>query len=64
MFCHECGYVNTPKTWAALQSTEVFTEHRGVLSVTSAQVVSLSEDEDMEIYQLNYWVQSGWDSLR
>ena len=67
MFGHEGGYVNNPKdTGGATKygiTHKTLAAHRGVASVTTAQVKSLSIEEATEIYRRSYWVQSGGDLL-
>lgn len=67
MFGHEGGYVNSksdrggPTKYGITHKT--LAAHRGVLSVTAAQVKALTLKEAEEIYRRSYWTQSGGDLL-
>lgn len=67
MFGHEGGYVNNhndpggPTKYGITHKT--LAAHRGVKSVTAAQVKALTISEATEIYRRSYWVQSGGDLL-
>ncbi|WP_238481586.1 glycoside hydrolase family 108 protein [Pseudochrobactrum algeriensis] len=67
MFGHEGGYVNNPKDPGGATKYGIthrtLAAHRGVASVTPAQVRALSKEEAIEIYRRSYWVQSGGDLL-
>ncbi|MBB6262144.1 lysozyme family protein [Paenochrobactrum gallinarii] len=67
MFGHEGGYVNNPKDPGGATKYGIthrtLAAHRGVASVTPAQVKALSKAEATEIYRRSYWVQSGGDLL-
>ncbi len=67
MFGHEGGYVNNPKdTGGATKygiTHKTLAAHRGVASVTPAQVKALTKEEATEIYVKSYWTQSGGDLL-
>lgn len=67
MFGHEGGYVNNPKDPGGATKYGIthrtLAAHRGVVSVTPAQVKALSKEEATEIYRRSYWVQSGGDLL-
>uniref|UniRef100_A0AC34GEL5 Secretion activator protein n=1 Tax=Panagrolaimus sp. ES5 TaxID=591445 RepID=A0AC34GEL5_9BILA len=67
MFGHEGGYVNNPKdTGGATKygiTHKTLAAHRGVASVTPAQVKALTKEEVTEIYVKSYWTQSGGDLL-
>ncbi|AXH76958.1 MAG: lysozyme family protein [Caudoviricetes sp.] len=67
MFGHEGGYVNNPKDPGGATKYGIthrtLAAHRGVASVTPAQVKALSKEEATEIYRRSYWVQSGGDLL-
>jgi len=67
MFGHEGGYVNAktdrggPTKYGITHRT--LAAHRGVPSVTPAQVKALTLKEAEEIYRRSYWTQSGGDLL-
>lgn len=67
MFGHEGGYVNAktdrggPTKYGITHRT--LAAHRGVASVTAAQVKALTLKEAEEIYRRSYWTQSGGDLL-
>lgn len=67
MFGHEGGYVNAktdrggPTKYGITHRT--LAAHRGVPSVTAAQVKALTLKEAEEIYRRSYWTQSGGDLL-
>ena len=67
MFGHEGGYVNAstdrggPTKYGITHTT--LARHRGVASVTAAQVKALTLAEAEEIYRKSYWGQSGGDVL-
>ncbi|MGQ5718455.1 glycoside hydrolase family 108 protein [Pseudochrobactrum asaccharolyticum] len=67
MFGHEGGYVNNPKDPGGATkygiTHKTLAAHRGVASVTSAQVRALAKQEATEIYVKSYWTQSGGDLL-
>ncbi|MDM7852377.1 glycoside hydrolase family 108 protein [Pseudochrobactrum kiredjianiae] len=67
MFGHEGGYVNNPKDPGGATKYGIthrtLAAHRGVSSVSPAQVKALSKEEATEIYRRSYWVQSGGDLL-
>lgn len=67
MFGHEGGYVNDPKDSGGPTKYGIthrtLAAHRGVGSVTPAQVKALTKVEATEIYRRSYWVQSGGDLL-
>lgn len=67
MFGHEGEYVNNPKDPGGATKYGIthrtLAAHRGVSSVTPAQVKALSKAEAIEIYRRSYWVQSGGDLL-
>ena len=67
IFGHEGGYVNNPKDPGGATKYGIthrtLAAHRGVASVTPAQVRALSKEEAIEIYRRSYWVQSGGDLL-
>ncbi len=67
MFGHEGGYVNNPKDPGGATKYGIthrtLAAHRGVVSVSPAQVKTLSKEEAIEIYRRSYWVQSGGDLL-
>ena len=67
MFGHEGGYVNTPKDPGGATKYGIthrtLAAHRGVASVTPAQVKALTKEEATKIYRRSYWVQSGGDML-
>ena len=67
MFGHEGGYVNSPNdrggpTKYGITHTTL-ARHRGVRSVTPAQVKALTLAEAEDIYRKSYWGQSGGDIL-
>lgn len=67
MFGHEGGYSNVatdsggPTKYGVTHRT--LAAHRGVPSVTAAQVKALTLDEAEDIYRKGYWTQSGGDLL-
>lgn len=67
MFGHEGGYVNVatdrggPTKYGITHNT--LAAHRGVRSVTAAQVKALTLAEAEDIYRKSYWGQSGGDVL-
>lgn len=67
MFGHEGGYVNVatdrggPTKYGITHTT--LAAHRGVRSVTAAQVKALTLAEAEDIYRKSYWAQSGGDVL-
>ncbi|MEO4000301.1 glycoside hydrolase family 108 protein [Mesorhizobium sp. CAU 1732] len=67
MFGHEGGYVNAktdaggPTKYGITHRT--LAAHRGVTSVTAAQVKALTLKEAETIYRKSYWTQSGGDLL-
>lgn len=67
MFGHEGGYSNNkadpggPTKYGITHRT--LAAHRGVQSVTAAQVKALTLKEAEEIYRRSYWTQSGGDLL-
>lgn len=67
MFGHEGGYVNAktdrggPTKYGITHKT--LAAHRGVKSVTAAQVKAMTLAEAEAIYRKSYWVQSGGDVL-
>lgn len=67
VFGHEGGYVNAatdkggPTRWGITHTT--LAAHRGVRSVTAAQVKALTLAEAEDIYRKSYWGQSGGDVL-
>lgn len=67
MFGHEGGYVNAktdaggPTKYGITHRT--LAAHRGVPSVTAAQVKAMTKAEAEEIYRKSYWTQSGGDLL-
>lgn len=67
MFGHEGGYSNAatdsggPTKYGITHRT--LAAHRGVASVTAAQVKALTLKEAEDIYRLGYWTQSGGDLL-
>lgn len=67
MFGHEGGYVNVasdrggPTKYGITHTT--LAAHRGVRSVTAAQVKALTLTEAEAIYRKSYWGQSGGDVL-
>lgn len=67
MFGHEGGYSNNkndpggPTKYGITHRT--LAAHRGVASVTAAQVKALTLKEAEEIYRRSYWAQSGGDLL-
>lgn len=67
MFGHEGGYSNNksdrggPTKYGITHKT--LAAHRGVPSVTAAQVKALTLKEAEEIYRRSYWTQSGGDLL-
>lgn len=67
MFGHEGGYVNVktdrggPTKYGITHTT--LAAHRGVPSVTAAQVQAMTLAEAAEIYRRSYWSQSGGDLL-
>lgn len=67
MFGHEGGYVNSksdsggPTKYGITHRT--LAAHRGVASVTAAQVRGMTKAEAEEIYRSSYWTQSGGDLL-
>lgn len=67
VFGHEGGYVNAatdkggPTRWGITHTT--LAAHRGVRSVTAAQVKALALTEAEAIYRKSYWGQSGGDVL-
>lgn len=67
MFGHEGGYSNNksdpggPTKYGITHRT--LAAHRGVPSVTAAQVKALTLKEAEEIYRRSYWTQSGGDLL-
>ncbi|QYM74324.1 glycoside hydrolase family 108 protein [Pseudochrobactrum sp. Wa41.01b-1] len=67
MFGHEGGYVNNPKDPGGATKYGIthrtLAAHRGVASVTPAQVKALTKEEAAKIYRRSYWVQSGGDLL-
>lgn len=67
MFGHEGGYVNNPKDPGGATkygiTHKTLAAHRGLVSVTPAQVKSLTKEESTEIYRRSYWSQSGGDLL-
>ncbi len=67
MFGHEGGYVNNPKDPGGATKYGIthrtLAAHRGVSSVTPAEVKALTKEEAAEIYRRSYWVQSGGDLL-
>ncbi len=67
MFGHEGGYVNNPKDPGGATKYGIthrtLAAHRGVQSVTPAEVKTLTKEEAIVIYRRSYWVQSGGDLL-
>lgn len=67
MFGHEGGYVNNPNDPGGPTKYGIthrtLAAHRGVRSVTAAQVRDLTLSEAEEIYRKSYWMQSGGDLL-
>ncbi|MDP8249939.1 glycoside hydrolase family 108 protein [Pseudochrobactrum saccharolyticum] len=67
MFGHEGGYVNNPKDPGGATkygiTHKTLAAHRGVSSVSPAQVKALTKEEATVIYRRSYWVQSGGDLL-
>ena len=67
MFGHEGGYSNRasdaggPTKFGITHKT--LAAHRGVKSVTAAQVKAMTLDEAEAIYRKSYWTQSGGDVL-
>lgn len=67
MFGHEGGYSNAktdsggPTRWGVTHKT--LASHRGVPSVTAAQVKAMTIEEATDIYRRSYWSQSGGDLL-
>lgn len=67
MFGHEGGYVNVktdaggPTKYGITHKT--LAAHRGVKSVTAAEVKALTLAEAEKIYRQSYWTQSGGDVL-
>lgn len=67
MFGHEGGYVNAktdsggPTKYGITHKT--LAAHRGVKSVTAAQVKAMTLAEAEAIYRKSYWTQSGGDLL-
>ena len=67
MFGHEGGYVNAktdaggPTKYGITHAT--LAAHRGVKSVTAAQVKAMTLAEAEAIYRKSYWIQSGGDVL-
>lgn len=67
MFGHEGGYANSksdaggPTKYGITHKT--LAAHRGVKSVTVAQVKALTIEEAEDIYRKSYWGQSGGDAL-
>lgn len=67
MFGHEGGYANVatdrggPTKYGITHTT--LAAHRGVRSVTAAQVKALTLTEAEDIYRKSYWGQSGGDVL-
>lgn len=67
MFGHEGGYVNAktdrggPTKFGITHKT--LAAHRGVKSVTAAQVKAMTLAEAVAIYRKSYWTQSGGDVL-
>lgn len=67
MFGHEGGYVNAktdrggPTKYGITHKT--LAAHRGVKSVTAAQVKAMTLAEAEAIYRKSYWTQSGGDVL-
>lgn len=67
MFGHEGGYVNArtdaggPTKYGITHKT--LAAHRGVPSVTAAQVKAMGMPEAEAIYRETYWTQSGGDTL-
>lgn len=67
VFGHEGGYVNAatdkggPTRWGITHTT--LAAHRGVRSVSAAQVKALTLAEAEDIYRKSYWGQSGGDVL-
>ena len=67
MFGHEGGYVNAktdsggPTKYGITHKT--LAAHRGVASVTAAQVKAMTLAEAEAIYRKSYWSQSGGDTL-
>lgn len=67
MFGHEGGYVNVktdkggPTKYGITHTT--LAAHRGVASVTAAQVKAMTLEEAEAIYRRSYWIQSGGDLL-
>lgn len=67
MFGHEGGYANNPKDPGGPTKYGIthrtLASHRGVKSVTAAQVKALTLAEAEQIYRKSYWTQSGGDML-
>lgn len=67
MFGHEGGYDNNPKDPGGATKYGIthrtLAAHRGVPSVTPAQVKVLGKEEATEIYRKSYWIKSGGDLL-
>lgn len=67
MFGHEGGYANNPRDPGGPTKYGVthrtLAAHRGVKSVTAAQVKALTLAEAEKIYRKSYWTQSGADLL-
>lgn len=67
MFGHEGGYSNHPSDPGGPTKYGVthktLAAHRGVKSVTAAQVKALTLKEAEEVYRRSYWTQSGGDLL-
>lgn len=67
MFGHEGGYSNVstdrggPTKCGVTHTT--LASHRGVKSVTAAQVKAISREEAEDIYRRSYWTQSGGELL-
>lgn len=67
VFGHEGGYSNSPTDsggptrWGITHKT--LAAHRGVKSVTAAQVKAMTLAEAEAIYRKSYWTQSGGDVL-
>lgn len=66
-FGHEGGYVNSPNDRGGPTkfgiTHKTLAAHRGVTSVTAAQVMELELSEAASIYRTSYWGQSGGDVL-
>ncbi|WP_374834623.1 glycoside hydrolase family 108 protein [Paenochrobactrum pullorum] len=67
MFGHEGGYVNNPSDPGGPTkygiTHKTLAAHRGIRSVSAAQVQALTKTEAAEIYRRSYWTQAGGDLL-